>query len=675
MAAALFYCTTLGGGLEARGDIDDYRSMFIDRFDYTFNGADVATMEAALTAQINRAADDGFTEVVFQVRARGDAFYEGNVEPRAANLTAGFDPLQTAIEASHARGLKLHAWFNSTPMWNTAALTPPAGHIFNNTSPSFRLQDINGNLEPQQGWVSYSVANPILPEMHAHLNNVITDVATNYAVDGIHLDYIRYLPGTFNTTNFARMPHDPISHDMFRAATDPDGPGGPQQGLDGADVANFAQYKTFLTNRITDLVASVKQTVDSLEVSENRAMELTASVFMSPTRAKNEYGQDWGRWIDEGLLDVAMPMLYLAANNDHLFDPYLADALRYQHPGSPTRVAPTLGSYLHVAPNGGGVELTIDQMRRAEEMGAQGIGFYDYPAFYNAYTEEDREAIREVLDPTPGAPGNVLDGFEVNEGRFSWNHNQSSDPHTYGLASSTTITRTTAEAQWGDASQLINIVASDGDWQLRHNSGFGVPGSPVGNAPLAATGSVGFWLKTDEENVYVHLAVDDGFTAELGVDREVIADGKWHLYQWNLENAADWEDFLGGDGAINSETVSIDAIYLFGSDDAQIYLDTVSHNPEGKLAAPFVMGDFDGDGSASADDLAAWTANFGMTSKAEVGEGDADADGDVDGNDFLAWQRNVGGPAAMATPVPEPSAALLAALAGLYFYSRRSSPS
>jgi glucose/arabinose dehydrogenase len=76
-------------------------------------------------------------------------------------------------------------------------------------------------------------------------------------------------------------------------------------------------------------------------------------------------------------------------------------------------------------------------------------------------------------------------------------------------------------------------------------------------------------------------------------------------------------------------------------------------------------GDFDADADVDADDLAAWTAGYGMASGATAANGDADADGDVDGADFLAWQRNLGWSALnAATPagagVPEPTGALLA---------------
>jgi hypothetical protein len=60
------------------------------------------------------------------------------------------------------------------------------------------------------------------------------------------------------------------------------------------------------------------------------------------------------------------------------------------------------------------------------------------------------------------------------------------------------------------------------------------------------------------------------------------------------------------------------------------------------------------------DDLVVWKAAYGVNAN-----GDADGDQDSDGQDFLLWQRNVGNMTTGISAVPEPSAVLLAAVAGL----------
>jgi hypothetical protein len=181
----------------------------------------------------------------------------------------------------------------------------------------------------------------------------------------------------------------------------------------------------------------------------------------------------------------------------------------------------------------------------------------------------------------------------VNEGHFNWQYNFSPVTQTFGLVAgpanaSGPSDRVTTEHQGdGVASQLLNLVAASPttNWQLRHNSGIGSPGAPANNVAIESTGYVGFWLKTDDPGVRVQIALDDPSSADRGTLQDVIADNQWHLYQWNLEDDSEWDGWVNGDGAITGATVTIDSIFFYGTGNAQIYLDTVSHNPNGTLAA------------------------------------------------------------------------------------------
>jgi hypothetical protein len=246
----------------------------------------------------------------------------------------------------------------------------------------------------------------------------------------------------------------------------------------------------------------------------------------------------------------------------------------------------------------------------------------------------------------------VLDDFETDEGHFAWSYNQSPVSQTFGLAATTTIDRVTTEAQGGLAAQELNLVDSGaGTWQLRHNSGIGSVAAPAGNVELPATGYIGFWLKTEDSGLTVQIALDDPGTADRGLLQEIIADGQWHLYQWDLADDSQWEGWVNGDGVITGPTVTIDSVFFYGDGDATIYLDTVSHNPNGPLAA-LITGDFNRDGSVNGLDLAQWQEDYGVN-----GDSDADGDGDSDGRDFLIWQRNFTGdePPAAIKSVPEPA--------------------
>ncbi|MBX3425773.1 MAG: lamin tail domain-containing protein [Pirellulales bacterium] len=83
-------------------------------------------------------------------------------------------------------------------------------------------------------------------------------------------------------------------------------------------------------------------------------------------------------------------------------------------------------------------------------------------------------------------------------------------------------------------------------------------------------------------------------------------------------------------------------------------------------AAPPLDADFDDSTLVDGSDFLIWQRNNGTTSGATNSQGDADLDGDVDADDLAAWTSNYGQPQATAVvaAVPEPATAGLALLAG-----------
>lgn len=264
----------------------------------------------------------------------------------------------------------------------------------------------------------------------------------------------------------------------------------------------------------------------------------------------------------------------------------------------------------------------------------------------------------------PGDIVNITD-FELGEGYFANAPDFSGS--NMGILAGTTAERVTSMSQAGGASQELNIVGDAGGWFLRHLAGIGSPGSPAANLELDATGYVGFWLKTDDPGVSVQIAVDDPGTADRGISQDVIADGNWHLYEWNLEDNSQWEAWVTGNGTIDGPTLTLDSIQFSGAGNALLYLDSVAHNPLGSLEAgmPFLPGDANNDLVISGADLLAVTNNFGNTGPADgLLLGDADDDGSVSGSDLLAVTNNFGATLSgslKSAAVPEPSCILMGA--------------
>ena len=103
----------------------EVRAVWVTRFAYN-SVTDVKGI-------IDRAAAAGFNVVYFQIRGNGDAYYKSALSPWAKKLTGtlgkdpGWDPLQTAIDEAHAKGIQLHAYWNVFAGWPVPAGCSTAG--------------------------------------------------------------------------------------------------------------------------------------------------------------------------------------------------------------------------------------------------------------------------------------------------------------------------------------------------------------------------------------------------------------------------------------------------------------------------------------------------------------------------------------------------------------------
>ena len=109
----------------------------------------------------------------------------------------------------------------------------------------------------------------------------------------------------------------------------------------------------------------------------------------------------------------------------------------------------------------------------------------------------------------------------------------------------------------------------------------------IAGDPVALATLIGSWSGHYESGATGHL--------ERGTRTPIIADGEWHLYEWNLDDDTQWDGFAGTgvNGAIDAATVTIDALYIDatlagdGSDqDATFNIDTVAHDPAGQIVIP-----------------------------------------------------------------------------------------
>jgi uncharacterized lipoprotein YddW (UPF0748 family) len=291
---------------------------------------------------VNDAADLGVTDLYWQVRGQGDAFYRSELEPwgeeltqeydkagkaiddRNRDLDPGFDPLLFAINEAHHRGLRIHAWINVMPHWKGVKPPIDAKHSFY-TRPHWRLSDENS--KPQELSSGYVVVNPVLDEVQDHIVAVVSDIVHRYQIDGVHLDYVRFLNDELDSEKL--YPGDARSLSLYAREVGDRATAG---------QVNRTKYRDWIRSRITRLV----ERISNESLLNHPEVRYSAAVWRRPDLARKEYLQDAASWIDEGVVDEIMPMIYT------LDDAQFQDDLEsWYRVADRKRVIAGIGAYKH----------------------------------------------------------------------------------------------------------------------------------------------------------------------------------------------------------------------------------------------------------------------------------------------------------------------------------------
>ena len=205
--------------------------------------------------------------------------------------------------------------------------------------------------------------SPLHPAAQDHTAAVIGEIAANYAVDGVHLDYVRfpndqfdYSPAALAQFTAAILPH--LSEREKREAA-------ARAVLDPVAYPNLfpERWSDFRRSRLTSLVAKIRSAVKAVRPN---AM-FSAAVVPDAQQAFALRLQDWRGWMEQSLLDVVCPMAYTA--DAAAFQSQIAAARAYA--GS-RPVWAGIGAYQMSAAQ------TLAHIATARKLGAAGVILFSY---------------------------------------------------------------------------------------------------------------------------------------------------------------------------------------------------------------------------------------------------------------------------------------------------------
>lgn len=129
-----------------------------------------------------------FEEIIVQVVENGSAYYDSKVLPRAAGVSASFDPLKKLAtelnkEPSHRAVI---AWVDPLRVGNVNSTIPSGLLAASPERAKWLAQDSSGSTQTKNG---DRFLEPGLPEVRALMVQVMREVA-KYPIDGIYIDPI-----------------------------------------------------------------------------------------------------------------------------------------------------------------------------------------------------------------------------------------------------------------------------------------------------------------------------------------------------------------------------------------------------------------------------------------------------------------------------------------------------
>lgn len=243
---------------------------------YARSTASVSVQQRELCDILDKLKAANVNTVLLQTRVRGTVIYPSEYEPwdgclsGVPGLAPGYDALGFAVEECHKRGMELHAWVVTLPLgkWQKEGCQ--------------RLRKKYPSMVKRIGDEGYM--NPESAGTADYLARICREITSNYDIDGIHLDYIRY-PETW--------------------------PG-------RLDRERGRQNITSIVSRINSAVKGIKPWVKMSCSPVGKYDDLTRYSSRG-WNARTKVCQDAQGWLRDGLMDELFPMMYFRGDQFYPF--------------------------------------------------------------------------------------------------------------------------------------------------------------------------------------------------------------------------------------------------------------------------------------------------------------------------------------------------------------------
>lgn len=271
-----------------------------------------------------------------------------------------FDPLAEWTKLAHSEDLKVIPWVETF-----YAGTGTPGPILSIKPEWANIQRLNTEaktLKPSTTEPGAYFIDPANPEVREYLQKLFIEIVSNYDVDGLNLDYIRYpnsLPVYFPNYLESTWGYSDIARNEFKKQfkTDP-------LNLSPSDELwnEWVLYRQKNVNSVVkEIYSSIKKAKPSLDVS--------AVVFPKEQEAQLQKLQDWQSWVNGGYIDVLTPIIL--GSSPELIKQY-SNTLSLSVKGTARVYIGVFGAFNNDLP-----VIFIQQITATRNTGISGINIFD----------------------------------------------------------------------------------------------------------------------------------------------------------------------------------------------------------------------------------------------------------------------------------------------------------
>ena len=326
---------------------------------------DPVEQQQSLRMMVDKLHRAHFNTIFFQVRGRADAMYRSHYEPWSQQLTGTlgqdphWDPLEFILTEAHARGMEVHAWFNTFLVRTGSKPTVSSPlHVI--------LQHPEWVQQTEDEWWF----DPGIPAVRDYVLNVAMDIVKNYDIDGLYFDYIRY-------------PAHPLSDEATYKRY---GKGLPKDEWRRENINSFvhAFHDQALSIKPMLKIGSAPLGV-YMDIGKGRALQGYAEVF-----------QDSRRWLRERVQDYLAPQVYWSLGDRFTNPDFVLIANDWLKNSYGRQIVVGIGAYKQDVFEE--IPLLIDTSRT---IGAAGNSFFRYASIHEILDLQGRYRYPATIPPMP----------------------------------------------------------------------------------------------------------------------------------------------------------------------------------------------------------------------------------------------------------------------------------